>query len=802
VLSLKLTAQTPEIDSLRNIVNTTQIDTVKVNTLILLSQKIRRTSTEDALDTINLCVQIAENVKFNYGLAEAYKEKGIALYMTGQIDSAIRYSYIAVEIHENHHEYAAAARVYNNIGIYYRNQGKLQESINSLLKAIELLEKADDKQTLVAIYINLSNIYRNIGNFQKALECNFSALDILDNYELKNSNDSLQTAHIYKSIANIYTDQKDIEQAEINYNKALEIYFQVYSPSDIGDIYLNLGVLQRDKSFIYPFNTPIIKLSHDFSKKLPSNFNYLKAKEYYLKALNYYQNKNKIITACLNIGEAYTKLKDFDSAFIYYNQALLLSKEIGDGRGIAISLTAFGTLNNDQDNFSEAIKYLSEAIEIAEEIGDISILLSVSEAYSLSLKMTGNYKKALEMHELYKQMNDSIFNTNNERSLTQMSMSYEFEKEKEQAQLKHQEEIKRQKIIQKFSFAVLLLTILILISVFSSLRIKKRKNRELKKMNAEIMQQKEEIETQRDEIEAQKDKIEAQSRELEKQRDIAIKRGDEIEFQKKEIEASIRYALRIQEAVLPTIEPLKTNFNDFFIFFKPKDIVSGDFYWTLQKNNKVIAVAADCTGHGVPGAFMSMLGITFLNQIVGQKTELNSDTILNKLRQMVMKSLKQNAEAMETSRDGMDIALLVYNSETQILEYSGDYNWMFLITKREIEKNKKIRTYSLDNQEKTLYEFRADRMPIGVFIIEMQDFSKHTIKLEKDDRIYIFSDGYPDMYDREKGLKFTTQMFKELLLETSDVDMKSQSDKLEEVYIHWCRGGKQIDDIIVIGIEV
>ena len=802
-VSTQTYAQSDAIDSLRNLISTTNIDTTKVNSLNELGQKLIRVDLANAMDTINLSIDIAKTSEYNKGLALAFKIKGILYYYQGEVDTSLIFFYKSLNIHEQSGNLVEEAKMYNNIGIILNAQGKLSDAIFSYLQAIELLKNTDEKATLVTIYINASNVFRNIGDYERALNFNYNALKIISEYKEKTTDDSLQIGHIYKSIANIYTDQNNYFEAKKNYNLALDIYQKINSSSDIGDIYLNLGVMQtipkkESQINMLLFDVLVIPKNSD-------SISYSIARKYYLKAPPFYQNKSKIATADLNIGEAYHKTKIFDSAEIYLNKALKINLELGDNRGISLTYAAFGDFYNKQKKYEEAIKVLSIALDTAKIVGDINILLVTSEGLYEALSNTKNYEKALEMHELFKKMNDSIFNNNNERELTQVSMSFEFEKEQEKTELKHQEEIKRQKIVKYFSFAMLFLVVLILISVFYSLRTKKRKNDELKIKNEEILQQNEEIIAQSEEINVQKEEIEKKSKAFEKQRDIAIERGDKIEIQKKDIEASIRYALRIQEAIMPTFEPLKQNFSDFFVFFRPRDIVSGDFYWINQKGNKIITVASDCTGHGVPGAFMSMLGISFLNQIVSELNNVQSDVILNKLREMIITSLKQDADDSDSSRDGMDIAVTVFDTKTNQIQYSGAYNSMYIISDREIDYSnsaKKTRIFSLEKYDKKIFEIKADRMPIGVFIGETKPFSNHTIQLEKGDRFYIFSDGYHDLYDRKNNKKFTTKRYKELLLSTSNLKMKKQEKVLEKTYINWCGDYKQVDDIIVIGVEI
>jgi len=372
-----------------------------------------------------------------------------------------------------------------------------------------------------------------------------------------------------------------------------------------------------------------------------------------------------------------------------------------------------------------------------------------------------------------------------------MSLSFEFEKEQEQAEIRYNEELKRQRVIKYFTFAVLFLMILGLLAVFSAFKTKKKKNEELSVKNAEITQQKEEIEAQRDEIETQLEQIEKQK--------------DELESKNKDIEASIHYALRIQKAILPNLNIFDKYFSDSFVYYKPRDIVSGDFYWATEKDNKFFVVAADCTGHGVPGAFMSMLGVSFLNQIVISNDTIDSQEILTELRKMVISSLKQSVEDGDSTKDGMDLSLVVYDKEKLEIQYSGSYNSIYIISENKpeiLQGENKIRKFEIDDVKPKIYELKADRMPIGIFVLKSGEFTKMTVKVKPNDRIYMFSDGFPDLFNKGNRQKFTSKRFKKLLLENSNAVVASQHEILERTFDSWVQGEKQIDDILVIGLEI
>jgi len=270
---------------------------------------------------------------------------------------------------------------------------------------------------------------------------------------------------------------------------------------------------------------------------------------------------------------------------------------------------------------------------------------------------------------------------------------------------------------------------------------------------------------------------------LEEQNDEIKQQRDQIYHQKQEIEDSIHYASRIQNAILPPKESIEKMLPEHFILFKPRDIVSGDFYWINRRGDKTVFTAADCTGHGVPGAFMSMLGTAFLNEVVGKNNELVASTILNDLRRNVVSSLHQTGKSGE-SKDGMDIALCVFDHKNYSLQFSGAYNPLFLIRKGE------------------LIEYKADKMPIGIFHDKNDDFTHHEIQLEKGDTLYIFSDGYVDQFGGEKKRKFMKKRFKDMLLDIQDKSMQEQRAVLDETIENWKGDSEQIDDIIVMGVRV
>ena len=340
----------------------------------------------------------------------------------------------------------------------------------------------------------------------------------------------------------------------------------------------------------------------------------------------------------------------------------------------------------------------------------------------------------------------------------------------------------QQLILYLFIFIILLISIMGYF-IFRAYKVKKEANRLLKEKNFEIMEQNEEIRQQKEEIEAQRDEIEKKNDELEIQKKTAEDQRDEIKEQKEEIMASIHYARRIQTAVLPPAKFISKILPDhFFILNRPRDIVSGDYYWMAQKGNKTIIAAADCTGHGVPGAFMSLLGVSFLNEVINKMDDVFANVILDKLRDSVINALNQ-AGTEGLTKDGMDLAMCVLDLNTYELQFAGANNPLYLIRNFE------------------LTETKADKMPIGLYD-DNKPFSNNIIQLQKDDAFYIFSDGYPDQFGGPCGKKFMYKRMKELLVSIQDKSMTEQKEILEKTIEDWQGDQFQVDDMLIIGVKV
>jgi serine phosphatase RsbU (regulator of sigma subunit) len=332
--------------------------------------------------------------------------------------------------------------------------------------------------------------------------------------------------------------------------------------------------------------------------------------------------------------------------------------------------------------------------------------------------------------------------------------------EEQESRIKMQlEAIEKQKLILGFVLIALLLVSILGYYIYRSYKIKKEANIKLEEKNRTISLQKDEIEKQRDQVTVQRDLI---------------------TYQNKHITDSIMYAKRIQTALIPSLE-LFSDRLEHFVLYKPLAIVSGDFYWVASQGNIQIIIAADCTGHGVPGAFMSMLGVSLLNEIVNEKHIVMPDQIIENLRRGVIKSLKQVPEE-DSVKDGMDIAVCVVDFDRNILWYAGANNPLYVIRGND------------------LMNYRADKMPVAIHY-RMEPFRLHQIDLQKGDAFYIFSDGYPDQFGGPNQKKYMSNQLRETLVSLSGLPMIKQGERLNEIFEEWRADNPQVDDVILIGVR-
>ena len=760
IFPFRIDAQQNPVDSLKSVLEKTQIDTVKVNTLNELANLLRGRDNEQALKYAQEALSLGNDIDYKKGIADVNKTLGIIHFMFGEIDKAYEATNESRITYESIDDKKGVAACYVNTGIFKRNIGQSKASAENYQKALEIYEEIGDKDGVAKTNLNLGNIFRQQGNFKSALDFYLKSLKFYEEID-----DKYNSAQLYQNLGIVYDEQKDSEKAIENFNKALDIFSSIEYMKGIAEVNNNLGNFYADKK------------EFDLSGN------------YYLKSLKLFEEMGytpMIARLYYNLGDVNNKKKEYNSAKEYFDKSIEIYERMQHAPGLALCYNGLGEYYYHQSNFNKAIEYLTKAKNISSET-DINISIEAVEWLSLNYAEIGDYKNAYDNHIIFKTLNDSIFNENNEKAITSLSMQYEFDKQEEirkAAELIEkekneaiQEEKDKKNFIVKLGLTLLVLFML-LIAVISIInyRRKVKANTLLRAQKEEIESQKVELEQSNEEILAQRDEIEEKNILITDQRDLALK-------QKDEITDSIQYAQRIQKAVLPDKKIFSDFIEDYFIYFKPKDIVSGDFYWMAKADDKLIVVAADCTGHGVPGAFMSMLGVSFLNEIVNKDGVSEAGKILDALRTGIINSLHQ---ADGESKDGMDVAISIIDTKKQEIQYAGAYNPLYIIPANE---NK-------------ITKISADRMPIGIYLKMDNDFTNHVIKYNKGDSIYMFSDGYMDQFGGEDGRKLKSRKFQELLLTIQEKTMTEQYDILDQFLNKWKGNLEQLDDIIIIGMKL
>lgn len=626
----------------------------------------------------------------------------------------------------------------NNIGLIYKQQGDYGNAISNYQKALALSESVDDKKGIATSYNNIANVYRNQGNYAKAIEYYMLSLKIHEEIGYKTG-----IAISTNNIGILYEFQGNFDKAIEYYTMSLEIDKELENKKGIAASLGNIGNIYADKE------------------------EYDKALEYMEQSLELKKeigSKKGIALSMINIGNVHKSLKHYDKAIEYYEQSLEINKELGNRQGIAMGLNNIGAVYIKQDQYSNGLKYCVEALEIAEEVGAIVQIQNASKSLWVIYKNINKPSQALEMYELYNETKDSILSEKNQKEVLNQAYKYKYEKQAaadsvkaeeaakvqsalltaEKAENKqHQAEAEKQEQQKFYLFFGLALAVLFGGFIYNRFRVTR-----------------------------------SQKNTIEEQKEVVDKAYDQLEEKNREILDSITYAKRIQTAVLPPTKLVKEYLKNSFVLYLPKDIVAGDFYWLEHRDNKVLFAACDCTGHGVPGAMVSVICVNGLNRSVREEGLTDPGKILDRTRELVVSEFEKSEEEV---RDGMDVSLVCLNGNT--VQWAGANNPLWLVRNGE------------------LIEYKPDHQPIGKYA-HSTPFTTHTFELEKGDTIYVFTDGYQDQFGGEKGKKLKAANFKKLLLSIQSESMERQKELIAEQFDNWKGEFEQIDDVCVIGVRI
>jgi len=695
----------------------------------------------------------------------------------GNLDESIENFKIAESAYVNALYWDAACKCNTNLNVCYAAKDEMSLAYEASKKALEYAQNGNYKRGEAIALMQLGSSLFAWADYEEAIQQYEKSLKIAEEFGY----DAI-VAKTSNNIGLVYHNLGRFDEAVAYYRQAYQLQMQMENWVGVGDALNNIGRYFGEKGYETSKQTHTDSLS--YTQDIDS------AKLYFEKALTYYEkggDAHKLLRSYANLGTLYSSnKKEYKKADEYFQKAYKILETVEDSYQKGALKRVEGENFKAQGEYSSALKSFKEGLDIALK-SDFpeQIMMSyknISEVYD----SIGNCHDALYFFKKYSVIHDELRATETNKNISAVITKYETKKKEDQL-IQAQEDYEHQQ--QQLFWSLGLLTLIALFSILMVIQFlqKRKANRLLQLKNEEITMQKEEIETQRDEIESQKDLIEDQQR---------------------GIMDSIHYASRIQQAILPHFETLQNDFGEHFVLFKPRDIVSGDFYWTDLTEGKHTIAAADCTGHGVPGAFMSMLGTAFLNDIGSSEKSHSAADILNLLRNDVIVSLKQTGKSGE-AKDGMDISLYIINKENKILQFAGANNPLLIIRPKPAVPS----TYDHPKivvkpfvQEETGAEFemiqiKGDKMPIGIYT-QLTPFENIEIDIQEGDSIYSFSDGYIDQFGGPKGKKFMIKRMKQLLVNINHLPMSEQHKMLDKTLLEWQGEEEQIDDILVIGYKV
>ena len=659
-------------------------------------------------------------------------------------DSAMYWIKIAEELSERSDYLLGRSECYGWLGYLHDTRDETDKALEYNFKSVEVLKEIGNYRGLATALNNIGVIYNNLGDVDKTLYYFHQSLYI---YEQIGNIYGISLG--YNNIAHTYLDQDDYLKAEEYYLKGLEKCEEAENSKD-QDYYRGMAMTYNGLASLYRQNEKFeLGLMYcDLSQKMCEESGDLYNMLYSIntKGLIQFELYKK---SNLPADDPYRDSLLNEASKNFY-KTIELAISLNSTRSIATSKKNLAALKFEIGETKEATKLAEESFEIAMELGYPDVISWASEQLSKIYAKENQGMKAYEMHVLHIQMRDSVLNLETQKLAIETKTQHEFEKKKALDDAEHnkemaikEEEKKRQSLISYAAIFGAILLALFLYIVFNRLKITRQ---------------------QKKTIEEQKLKVEEAHVELEEKN--------------QEILDSISYAKRIQTAILPPDKMFHSTLPNAFVLYIPKDIVAGDFYWMEKVNDTILFAAADCTGHGVPGAMVSVVCNGALNRSVREFGLTEPGKILDKTREIVIQEFEKSEEEV---KDGMDIALC--KLEGMKLSFAGAHNPLWVIRNGE------------------LIEYKSDKQPVGKFD-RATSFTTTEVELQEGDTFYVFSDGFPDQFGGEKGKKYKAKNFKQFLLSIQDKDISEHGQLLEKEFNSWKGGFEQLDDICIIGVKV
>jgi serine phosphatase RsbU (regulator of sigma subunit) len=654
--------------------------------------------------------------------------------MVGQLDEAMRFAQMVHSFSIKTGYMKGLCMSLTTEGRVLYRRAKYDSSLFILNKALMIAKALNDSSLQSASLLNLGNAYSYMGNHTFAIEYFFKGLAIEEKLRTK---EYLQW--YFNNIGVVFATQK-------NYPKGLEYFLKSKNVAESRANSKSVDLLYNNIGWVYML-----------LDKKDSALIFLKQ-----SLLLSQKSKDKYtLTLCLhNLGELYVKLKQYDKAYLYCSRSYEISKQQGYRDQMVANLLTLGSMQLEQKNYDAAENYLLQGITLAKLIQAKIMIKDVSLLIATLYEKQKSYEKAYDYYEMYTNMKDTVLNQENSKRITEMNTKYNTEqKGKEIELMKKNEEIQHLELTKKgdelnqqrsISFSIFIGFLLLMVAailVYNQYILNKKTNYKLQKAYTLIAE-----------------------------KNALIEKSNAI------ITDSIAYAKNLQDAILPDSEDLTRILSDeFFVLHRPSHIVSGDFYWCSSQESKTILVIADCTGHGVPGAFMSMIGNALLNEIVNERQVMAPEKIAELLDKRIIHVLHQYKGSQQY--DGMDISICCIDKAKKEIIFTGARHAMYAFNGR-------------------LKKIKGDPYSIGGAQHQgTKQFTSQTVAYEKGLHLYFFTDGYCDQSGGADNKRFTSRQFETLLAQIQHIAMNDQKEKLEDAFENWKGDTKQRDDVLVIGVK-
>ncbi|MCD6018434.1 MAG: protein serine/threonine phosphatase [Bacteroidetes bacterium] len=611
-------------------------------------------------------------------------------------------------------------------------ENDLNKALKFALEEVKLSENLSFKKEIS--YYDLAEQYNSLANYKKSLETFYKAEQFAQTFQSPKKEQVL--AEINTGLASVYSNLNNNDLAISKAENSLQYYNQLNDTTYIAITILNIGNYYYRKN---AFDEALLKYrlaetlfkAHKDSMYLPDCYN--------------------------NIGSILHQLKKYEEALSYYTKSYdqILRNTPDDTYSIAVALLNIGQCYQSSGDIRKGLEYTLKSMDLFEKIDD---LVNLNNAYfnaAIMYQLLGDLKNSNLYYLNYAVLKDSISNRETRSAIHEMSIKYETrQKEKENSVLTLENKNKKQFIY--FALGACALLLCLVFFIFKGYRTKQKANQELENKNSIINQQKTLVEKQK-----------------------AI-----VEEQHQDITDSIKYAQRIQGAILPPKNMWEKMLPNSFVMYLPKDILSGDFYWIEETKDYIYVAAADCTGHGVPGALISIVNYNLLNKAVLEKDLATPSEILDAVNLWLTESLHQTYHESAV-RDGMDVSLIAIHKHSNEVLFTGANNPIYHVSNGELN------------------QIKGDKFPVGAFIEDkIQKFTTKRFTVEKGDSIYLFSDGFADQFGGDNGKKYKYAPFQQKLRSVASLSLREQQVILASEFANWKGNHEQVDDVLVIGIKI